>query len=70
MKHLKKRLEISFIFFLLCMRLTAWRLSRLQPQLLLIVGVVILINAFTNAKMNRIRYQIDGELWPLDRSIV
>ncbi len=67
MKHLKKRLEISFIFFLLCMRLTAWRLSRLQPQLLLIVGVVILINAFTNAKMNRIRYQIDGELWPLDR---
>lgn len=39
----------------------------LDPKILLIVGVVILINAFTNAKMNRIRYQIDGELWPLDR---
>ncbi len=39
----------------------------LDPKILLIVGVVIVINACTNSKMNKLRYQTDNELWPLDR---
>ena len=39
----------------------------LDFKILLIVGIVIIINAYTNAKMNKLRYQTDNELWPLDR---
>lgn len=39
----------------------------LDPKILLIVGAVIVINAFTNSKMNKLRYKTDNELWPLDR---
>lgn len=39
----------------------------LDAKILLIVGVVILVNAYTNARLNKIRYQTDDELWPLDR---
>lgn len=39
----------------------------LDPKILLIVGVVIVINACTNSKMNKILYQTNNELWPLDR---
>lgn len=39
----------------------------LDFRILLIVGAVILINAYTNARMNKLRYQTDNELWPLDR---
>ena len=39
----------------------------LDPKILLIVGVVIVINACTNSKVNKIRYQANNELWPLDR---
>lgn len=42
-------------------------LLMLDVKILLIVGAVILVNAYSNAKMNKIRYRIDGELWPLDR---
>lgn len=39
----------------------------LDFKILLIVGLVIIINEYTNAKMNKLRYQTDNELWPLDR---
>ena len=39
----------------------------LDPKILLIVGVVIVINACTNSRMNKLRYQASNELWPLDR---
>ncbi len=39
----------------------------LDPRILLIVGAVIVINAFTNSRMNQLRYQANNELWPLDR---
>lgn len=39
----------------------------LDIKILLIVGVVIMINAYTNSRMNKLRYQADNELWPLDR---
>lgn len=39
----------------------------LDFRILLIVGAVIIINAYTNARLNKLRYQTDNELWPLDR---
>lgn len=39
----------------------------LDIRILLIVGVVIVIDAYANARMNKIRYRTDNELWPLDR---
>ena len=42
----------------------------LDPKILLIVGVVIVINACTNSRMNKLRYQPSNELWPLDRRMI
>ncbi len=39
----------------------------LDARILLIVGVVIVINACTNSRGNKLRYQANNELWPLDR---
>jgi len=39
----------------------------LDFKILLIVGIVIMINSYTNARRNKLRYQTDNELWPLDR---
>lgn len=41
----------------------------LDPKILMIVGVVIVVNACTNSKMNKLRYQANNELWPLDRRL-
>lgn len=63
-------LNTSLVRFFSCLWLivvVTGTLILLDPKILLIVGVVIVINACTNSKMNKLRYQTDNELWPLDR---
>ncbi len=58
---------VKFFSSIWLMVVVTGTLILLDPKILLIVGVVIVINACTNSKMNKLRYQTDNELWPLDR---